>query len=559
MLSDGVRGVSLRAREIALRAQIYARMVERSGLLRSLHPAGAASAVRTLLRGGKGPAALFRIHAANTPERIAFEFGDRTYTFAQTDDRVDRMAASFLRRGLGAGDSVLLALKNRPECLEIGAAMSRIGGAAVSVSWRSTPSELAYLVNHSGARAVFFESELAPTIEATRPSLSRVAPQHFYPVGGEVAGYTSLETLLKAPSDTKREGAEATVIIYTSGTTGKPKGAVRKISTGQMVGFAAFIAETPMRTDDRHLAVCPLYHSTGLGFLGMSMLLGATTVIAREFDPEQFLATIERERITTTAIVPTMLHRLMALPESVLNRYNTRTLRMIICGGAQLAGPLALRTLDRFGPVLFNFYGSTETGLVTVATPYELRVSPGTIGHAVPGNEIALLDETGKDVKVGEVGELYVRNAMLVEGYHADAESTRSSMRDGFFSVGDLAMRDSHGLYHIVGRRRDMVISGGVNVYPAEIEAVIERHPSVAQVAVIGVPDPEWGERLRAFVVVRPGAERSAMALRAFCRETLSGAKVPREWVFLESLPSNPTGKVLKRELREWDAAVERV
>jgi fatty-acyl-CoA synthase len=548
-----------RVREVTTKARIYTRMAERSGLLGAFRAPGAIAGVKTLVRGGKGPSALFRIHAANTPDRVAFVFGDEQFTFAETDERVDRMASAFRARGLRAGDSVVLLLKNRPECLEIGAAMARISGAAVSVSWRSTPAELTYFVNHSGARAIFFEAELWPTVESAHTNFTAIDRAHLHPVGGEVEGLTSMEALLSHAPTERLEGSEATVIIYTSGTTGKPKGAVRKISSGQIVGFAAFIGETPMRIDDKHLAVCPLYHSTGLGFLGMSLMLGCTVVIEREFDPERFLATVQRERITTTAIVPTMLHRLMSLPTEVLDRYDTRSLRMMICGGAQLPAPLAERALDRFGPVLFNFYGSTETGLVTVATPYELRVAPGTIGHAVPGNSIRLLDDERREVRDGEVGELFVRNEMLVEGYHADAASTRESMRDGYFSVGDLAMRDRFGLYHIVGRRRDMVISGGVNVYPAEVEGVIEKHPAVAQVAVIGVPDSEWGERLRAFVVPRSGCDVTANDLRAFCRETLSGAKVPREYVFLEALPANATGKVLKRELKEWVGNVEKV
>jgi fatty-acyl-CoA synthase len=209
--------------------------------------------------------------------------------------------------------------------------------------------------------------------------------------------------------------------------------------------------------------------------------------------------------------------------------------------------------MDHFGDILFNFYGSTETGLVTLAKPDDLRAAPGCIGKPVPGNRIRLLDEHGHEVPVGSVGELYVRNRMLVEGYHDDAASTASSLREGYFTVGDLARRDGEGRYFIEGRKRDMIISGGVNVYPAEVEAAIESHPAVAEVAVVGVEDAEWGERVRAFVVCRgehAGFALDEGALKAWCRDRLSGPKVPREFVFLESLPRNPTGKVLKKELR---------
>jgi fatty-acyl-CoA synthase len=207
--------------------------------------------------------------------------------------------------------------------------------------------------------------------------------------------------------------------------------------------------------------------------------------------------------------------------------------------------------MDAFGDVLYNFYGATETGLVTLAKPADLRAAPGTIGKAVPGHEIRLFGEDKRDVPEGNVGELYARNKFLVAGYHKDAGATHDSMLDGFFSVGDLARRDRDGNYFIEGRKRDMVISGGVNVYPAEVEGVLEQHPAIAEVAVVGVPDREWGERVRAFVVLRAGMRIDEGDLKTFVRERLAGPKVPRDFVFLDALPRNPTGKVLKRELRE--------
>jgi fatty-acyl-CoA synthase len=257
--------------------------------------------------------------------------------------------------------------------------------------------------------------------------------------------------------------------------------------------------------------------------------------------------------VTTTAVVPTMLHRVLSMGPDVLERYDLRSLRIIFTGGAPLPGSLGTAVMDRFGDILYNFYGATETGLVTLACPEDLRAAPGCIGRPVPGNEIRLLDDEGREVAPGQVGELYARNRMLVEGYHGDPASTASSMRDGFFTVGDLARCDCAGRYFIEGRKRDMIISGGVNVYPAEVEAAIEAHPAVAEVAVVGAQDPDWGERVRAFVVPRRGADLARldeMALKAWCRERLAGPKVPREFVFLDALPRNTTGKVLKGELR---------
>ena len=295
-----------------------------------------------------------------------------------------------------------------------------------------------------------------------------------------------------------------------------------------------------------------MYHSTAFGFLSLSHMLGNTVVLMDEWKPEAFLNAIEKHQVTTTALVPTMLHRTLALGPEALARHDTRSLRVVFSGGAPLPGPLSLEFMDAFGDILFNFYGATETGLVTLGKPADLRASPGTIGKAVPGNEIHLLDDAGKEVAPGDVGELYVKNKFLVTGYHKDAAATDDSMRAGFFSVGDLARADRDGRYFIEGRKRDMVISGGVNVYPAEVEGVLEQHPQLAEVAVVGVPDPEWGERVRAFVVKKTGATLDEGALKVWTRERLAGPKVPREFVFLESLPRNPTGKVLKRELRTY-------
>ena len=551
---ESVRGISSKLRIIT--GTLY-----RAGAFGDLGPAGVVATVRTVAKGGTGPSAIFRVHGAAHPDRTAFEFEGQTLTFRDVDTRIDQLAAALRQRGFSRGDCAVLLFKNRPESFEVSSALSRIGGAPVSVSWRSTASELTYLVNHSGARAVFFEADLWPTIASARPDMPKIDARSLFPVGGAIDGLMSIDTL-RADRDTAAKPTaepEGGIIIYTSGTTGRPKGAVRRFSRGQLDGYAAFIGQTPMRVRDRHLCVCPLYHSTGLAFAAMSLVLGGTVVLQREFDPEQFLDAIEREDINTTTLVPTMLHRLLALPESRFARHKLTSLRAVFCGGAQLPATLASRALDRLGPVLYNFYGATETGLVTIATPEDLLAAPGTIGRALPGCDIRLFDDDGRDAPTGEVGELFVRNSTLVDGYHADADATRASIRQGYFSVGDLATRDAAGRLQIVGRKRDMVISGGVKIYPVEIEETLHDHPDVAHAAVIGVPDEEWGERLRAFVVARPGQTLSGAGLRAHCKEKLSGPKIPREWALVDALPTNSTGKVLKRELRGYEGPVERV
>jgi fatty-acyl-CoA synthase len=541
--------------ELPGRIRTGARVARQSGLLYNFTLPGVRKAIEALASGSRNPALVFQLHAANTPDKPALLWRDRRLTFKELDDRMNRAAIGLQRRGFRRNTSVVIMMHNRPEFLEVQAGASRLGAAAVSVSWRSTAAELVYLANHCGAKALVFQADLWPVVEEAKKSLPDIAPRDFVAVGGDVPGCSSYEDeFLSAPrsalSVDKGVEDEAAVVIYTSGTTGKPKGAVRKFPKEAMHAAMQFIAETPMRVDDIHLVTCPLYHSTAFGFLAMSAILGGTGVLMDEFKPEAFLQHVERYGVTTTALVPTMLHRVLALGRDVLDRYDTRTLRAIFSGGAPLPGPLAIETMDQFGDVLFNFYGATETGLVTLAKPADLRAAPGTIGPVVPGNEIELLDDAGRPVPVGQVGELYVRSKMLVAGYHNDPDATRSSMKEGFFSVGDLARVDRDGRYFIEGRKRDMIISGGVNVYPAEVEGVLESHPDLAEVAVVGIEDPEWGERVRAFVVRRPGANVDEAALKLWCRERLSGPKVPRDYVFMDGLPRNPTGKVLKRELR---------
>ncbi|MFO0660533.1 MAG: class I adenylate-forming enzyme family protein [Polyangiaceae bacterium] len=545
------------------RAATLARVGLKTGLATTVRPAGIAVMAAPLLRGKSSPSVLMRFHAKNLPNKLALRGSHRSYTFAELDAEIDRLVAELRARGATKGTSAVLAMRNRPEFIVLQLAMGRLGGAAVSVSWRSTPDELTYLLDHSGARFAFFDADLSDRFESAREKLRAQHQQRGsgvlfdgFTMGGSDARFDRYDDLVaKAPRSVSRASEhdasdEAAVVIYTSGTTGKPKGAVRKFPRDAITQGMRFIEQTPLRTEDIHLAVCPLYHSTAFGFASLSLSLGSTIVVLDEFKPEAFLDAIDRYQVTTTAVVPTMLHRVLELGTPALRSRDLRSLRSIFAGGAPLPGPLATRTLDMLGPVLFNFYGATETGLVTLANPQDLAAEPTTIGKAVPGNEIRLLDDNGREVKPGEVGELYVRNPLLVEGYHRDDKATDDSMREGFFTVGDLARVDSRGRYFIEGRKRDMIISGGVNVYPAEVEGVLDTHPDISEAAVVGVADQEWGEKVKAFVVLKTNAEPNPEGIRAYCRERLSGPKVPREIVFLDALPRNPTGKVLKRELR---------
>lgn len=561
---DRVRRLAETLADVPDRVRAATHVFVASGLYRETRLASVVELLRGVLAGQQNPALVYRVHARGHGDKVAVIERDRAVTFAELDARIDRVAAGLARRGVGRRARMILMTRNRLEFLEVSAACARSGAGAVSVGWRSTAQELAYVATHSGARALLVERDLLPVVAAAREELPAALLENLFVVGEGTSVPEGLavrpyeELLAHAPAArSDREASvdeDAALVVYTSGTTGKPKGAVRKFPKSAIQGALRFLAETPLRVDDVHLVACPLYHSTAFGFATLSQVLSATIVIQDHFEPEAFLRLVERHRATTTALVPTMLQRILDLPPEIRRRYDTRTLRAVFSGGAPLPVPVANAFMDVFGDILWNFYGATETGLVTLASPGDLRAAPGTIGRLVPGNHVRLLDEARREVRAGEVGELFVKNDLLIAGYHGDESATRESMHDGYFSVGDLARRDRAGRFFLEGRKRDMVISGGVNVYPAEVEAVLEAHPDVVEAAVVGVPDREWGERVRAFVVARAGAELDEGAVRAFARERLSGAKVPRDVVFLERLPRNPTGKVLKRELRERDA-----
>ncbi len=538
-----------RLREAPRRIRATTNVALTSGLFWEMKAPGIREVIRVLGRAHQNPSAVYQIHAHNSPDKPAVIWRDQTISWFELNRRIDSLAHGLVARGLGRKEAVLSMMRNRPEHIVVQNAVARASGSAVAVSWRSTPTEFAYLAQNCAARFIVFEHDLWPVVEPAAKQLG-LGRERLISVGGDVPGTTRLEDAHGKAVTLAVDDEAAAVVTYTSGTTGKPKGAVRKFPREMFVAALEFIAQTPMRTDDVHLVVCPLYHMTAYGFLTMSHLLGATAVILDDFKPETFLRAVQQHHATSTALVPTMLHRLTALPKEERDKFRSRSLRLIFCGGAALTGQLAADAMNAFGDIVYNFYGATETGLVTLAKPADLRDAPGTIGKSLPNNSIRLIGEDKTEVAPGEVGELYVKSDQLVAGYHENAAATKESMLAGYFSVGDLARVDAAGRYFIEGRKRDMVITGGVNVYPAEVEATIEEHPSVFEAAVIGVEDPEWGERVKAFVVLEKNKTLDEAELKAWLRERLATPKVPREYVFIDTLPRNPTGKVLKNDLR---------
>ncbi|MBK7075140.1 MAG: AMP-binding protein [Myxococcales bacterium] len=542
----------LRAR--ASDARFALDVLRKSGMVRAFRPTalpGFAAAAR-LTKPGPHLATL--LHARMHPDKECVIDGDRRYTWRTFDQAVNQLAHAIAARG-GAAAPVACMLGNGADYLIAQQALARVGAVVVQIGYRSKPAEVAYILSNAEPAAAIIGAPYAETFaEAMRLAGSTcqviVAGADAAPAVGERWD----DAIAGQPGDlppTARGGDGGGVIVYTSGTTGKPKGATRSWKQTGFDAVADMIAQVGMNHDDRHLVVCPLYHSAAPAFVAITMSLGATTVLMNHFDPEACLALIERERVTSTLMVPTMLVRITALPAAVRRRYDTSSLRWIMSGAAPLATETARQVEAQFGAVLWNFYGATETGLVTLAGPGEHTARPGTVGRAMRGNQIRLLDDAGAEVPPGQVGEVYVRNSMLIGGYHKNRDATDRSIKDGFFSVGDLGRLDADGYLYMESRKHDMVISGGVNIYPREIEDHLHTHPAILDVAVVGVPDPEWGETLRAYVVLRPGHAITGDEVADYCRRELADYKRPRQVVFLDELPRNPTGKILKRELRD--------
>ncbi len=542
------------------RAVFFANVIRASKVAAPIRPSSLAQFIRGARQTKPGPHLAIMFHAAAHPDKEAIveygQHGVRRLSWGEFDATINRLAHALVARGVTGGSRVALMLPNSTEYLIAQQALARLGGTAVQIGYRLKPGEIAYILDNSQPTATVVHADY---LEAMREARTQSGKGGAMLVVGELPGGVrdadEWDRALAAASPEMpprvRGGDGGGVIVYTSGTTGKPKGANRSWRKTGFESVADMIYQVGMRADDRHLVVCPLYHSAAPAFVAIMMSLGATIVLQNHFEPEACLDIIQKERVTCSVMVPTMIIRMSALPKETIQKYNTRSLRWIMSAAAPLTTEAARRFMDEFGPVLWNFYGATETGLVTLAGPRDHVSRPGTIGRALRGNEIRLLDDRGHQVPSGQVGELFARNSTLISGYHGNDEATKESQREGFFSVGDIGRIDAEGFYYLESRKHDMVISGGVNIYPREIEDHLSTHPAVLEAAVIGVPDPEWGETLRAFIVLRAGQQLTETEIIDYCRRELADYKRPRKVTFMTELPRNPTGKILKRELRE--------
>ncbi|MCP4449283.1 MAG: AMP-binding protein [Myxococcales bacterium] len=546
-----------RAEELSRDVLVALDCMAKSLVLRDISLSGMATFAKHLSRLKVGPHVAIHFHAQARPGREALVCGETRLSYKEFDGEIIRLCRALAALGLSSGEAVGLMLPNCAEHLVAQETMPRIGALAVQISYRLKGDEIAHILDNADPQILIYHHSYEREVSLAIQSGEYLEESQLLVVGapdGLPAYGTRYEELLALQSSElprARGAGEGGVIIYTSGTTGKPKGATRNWKDTRITSVADMMTQTGMRSDDRHLVVCPLYHSGAQAFTKMMTSVGATIVLADQFDAEQVLRMIEQERITCAFMVPTMLVRINALSDDIKKQYDASSLRWVMSGAAPLATATACAFQDSFGLILHNFYGATETGTVTHATPEDHRARPGSVGLPLRGNELRILGEEGEEIPVGEVGELYVRNSMLISGYYRNPEATQASLRAGFFSVGDLARIDEDGYLYLASRKHDMVISGGVNIYPREIEEVLHGHADIMEAAVIGIPDEEWGESLRAFVVARPKSGILESTVVEHCKERLASYKQPRSVIFLDEMPRNATGKILKRQLRK--------
>jgi len=485
----------------------------------------------------------------------------RSLTYDQLRNRAHTLAKSLYGLGVRAGDQVAIMTYNAPEVLELGHALAYLEVGLVMVGYRMKAPEIEYIVDNSDSKVLIFYHEFADRILPHKEKYTKILPDGFISFGEAAAEgarqYESLFTDVPNIDLDNLEHAEkvGSSMIYTSGTTGMPKGAARSTDFVTKDGVMDYLFSTisffKMEPDEIHLVCCPMYHSAPSYFHTITFLLGGTMIYQPRFDPQQFLELVDKYKVTSTHLVPTMVTRLLEVPTEVTDKLDLSSLRTVICGAAPLFPEYKLAFLDRFGPCLYEYYGATETGINTAITPEEMRERPGSVGRAFANNELIIYDENGKEIPDGERGIFYMYNSIMMDGYYKNKDATSDAHQGKYMTAGDVAIRDDEGYYFIVDRIKDMVIRGGVNIYPVEIEGVLSTMPAIKDVAVVGKPDKELGETVTAFIVLNKGDKATAEEIQSFCTDQLASYKIPSEIIFLEDIPRTPTGKILKRELRE--------
>jgi fatty-acyl-CoA synthase/long-chain acyl-CoA synthetase len=480
----------------------------------------------------------------------------RQVTYAELEAAANRLAHVLRDRGVGPGVKLAWCGQNSLGIVVLVNAARKIGATAVPLNFRLSDEEAIYVTDHSDAVLVYVDAEYAALFERIRDQLPKVGTYLVFD-GPAPSGMESVDALVAAasadPPPTPSGDEVGSTMIYTSGTTGKPKGALRR-NLGDPAQMGAMLQFIGYRPDDIYLTTGPLYHSGPAGFMGVALALGQTIVVQHKFDPEDWLRLVQTYRCTTTFSAPTPIRMICNLPQDVKDRYDRSSMRIMIANAAPWSFALKQQYVADFPPEsLFEVYGSTELGVNTILRPEDQLRKPGSCGKEAPMVEIRLYDDAGNEVTAtgpDAPGELFVRSPSVFADYYKQHDKFEEDHREGFQTVGDIAYRDDEGFIYICDRKKDMIISGGMNIYPAEIESALEMHPDIFEAAVFGIPSEEWGESVHAVVVPRPGAELTEADVTEHAREHLARYKVPRSISWLDELPKTGSGKILKRELR---------
>ena len=536
-------GMSLPAR-VAYELGSVKVLVE-AGVIRPIRPDRLWGVLRTLQRWGRSPAAGAISLAERFPEEtmIVDELG--TLSFSEVDTRTNALASALSDAGIVEGDGVGIMCRNHRGFIEATIALSKLGADALYLNTAFAGPQLVEVVKREKPRALIFDEEFTELLEEAGHRRKRFVAWHDSPTCDD----PTLDELMSEgdPGPVVPPEREGRITILTSGTTGTPKGAARG-NPESLDPVVSYLSRIPLKARHTIHIAAPLFHSWGLAHFSLGLILGTTYVLRRKFEPEACLAEVARSRADALAVVPVMMQRILDLPEETRQKYDVSSLKVVAASGSALPGDLATHWMDEFGDTLYNLYGSTEVAWATIATPADMRAAPGTAGRPPRGTVLKLYDERGVEVRPGETGRIFVGNEMLFEGY------TGGGTKDvigNLMATGDVGRFDDSGRMFVEGRDDEMIVSGGENVFPKEVEDLLARHDAVNDVAAIGVDDKDFGQRLRAFVVLADGKKASEDELKGYVKQNLARYKVPREIVFRDELPRNATGKVLKRELAE--------
>ena len=519
-----------------------------AGVIRPYSPVVLARLARTLKQWGTGPAGGFAALAVRDPDHVGLSDERGELTFAQMHARSNALARGLRDLGVKEGDAVALMCRNHRGFVDASIAANKLGADILYLNTAFAGPQLLEVLERDAPGVLIHDEEFTDLVSGAKVSTTLLGWTDDADAD-EVGGVTTIESLIRGQdgSDVDAPTRHGRTVILTSGTTGTPKGAPR--TEAGIDAAVSLLSGMPLKRGWRTHIAAPLFHTWGFGHFALGMLLGSTMVLRRKFDPETCLRTLVEEDCRAVVVIPVMLQRILGLPEDVQQSYDLSRVRVVASSGSALPGDLALTWMDRFGDNLYSTYGSTEVAYACIAGPRELRRSPSTAGKPPYATVVKVLGEDGTEQPAGESGRIFVGNSLLFEGYTGGGSK---DVVDGLMATGDVGRWGEDGLLYVEGRDDDMIVSGGENVFPQEVEDCLARHDAVVEAAAIGVDDDEFGKRLRAFVVLSDDST-SEDDLKGWVKENLARYKVPREIVVLDELPRNATGKVLKRELRERD------